>query len=336
MSRTGLSGNLSASSSSVAAWAAERIAEVSQYFLGNDEAIELCLAALLCRGHVLVEDLPGVGKTVLARTIARSVGGRFRQIQCTPDLLPSDILGVTVYHQASGSFRFREGPIVTNILLVDEINRATPRTQSALLEAMAEGQVSVESRTLILPSPFFLIATQSPLESEGTFPLPEVQKDRFFVTLRLGYPERSEERRIISDWQSSSPGAWKEQTDGESRRLKERIEELQQQVAAVHVSEGIKDYILALVGATRRDPRLLLGVSPRGSLALFKGGQALAAIAGRDWVIPEDVKKMAPPVLVGRVQVRPEHSARGVTARGVVEGLLSSVAVPGYDQGERS
>lgn len=318
----------------VSAWAAARIAEVSKHFLGNDSAIELCLAAFLCRGHVLVQDLPGVGKTVLARAIAASLGGMFRQIQCTPDLLPSDILGVSVYHQATGRFRFREGPIMTNTLLVDEVNRATPRTQSALLEAMAEGQVSIESRTLKLPSPFYVIATQSPLESEGTFPLPEVQKDRFFFTLRLGYPGRDEERRIIADWGPSISGEPGMRSDREEPMGS--LEELQARVATVYASEGIKDYILALVGATRRDPRLALGVSPRGSLALFKGGQAVAAIAGREWVVPEDVKRVAVPALVGRIQIRPEQSARGLTAERVVEELLSTVAVPGYEQGGRS
>lgn len=309
----------------VGSWAEIRIGEVSHGYFGNRRSVELCLAALLCRGHVLIEDLPGVGKTLLARSLAISVGGRFRQIQCTPDLLPTDILGVSVYHASSGSFQFREGPIMTNTLLVDEINRATPRTQSALLEAMAEGQISIESRTVRLPSPFFLIATQSPLESEGTFPLPEVQKDRFFLSLKLGYPDRSDEARILADWSEAElPN-----DEGEQGRIAS-VSQMQQLVTEVFVSEGIKDYILALVAQTRRDPRLVVGVSPRGSLALFKGSQAIAAIAGRDWVSPEDVRALVGPVLLGRLLVRPEQAARGMTPETVVEELLSTVEVPGY------
>ena len=305
-------------------WAHELAERVGTRYFGNREAVELCLIALLCRGHVLIEDMPGTGKTVLARTLATAVGGRFRQIQCTPDLLPADILGVSIFHQATGAFRFREGPIMTNTLLVDEINRATPRTQSALLEAMAEGQVSVESQTRKLPSPFFLIATQSPLESEGTFPLPEVQKDRFFLTLRLGYPARDDEARIIADWTSS------EAPEAEDTSATERAEEMQDLVTKVFVSEEIKEYILAIVRKTREEHRLVIGVSPRGSLALFKGAQAAAAVAGRAWVAPEDVKRIASPVLVGRMIVRPEHAARGLTPSDIVDEILSAVDVPGY------
>jgi MoxR-like ATPase len=214
---------------------------------------------------------------------------------------------------------------MTNTLLVDEINRATPRTQSALLEAMAEGQISIESRTVRLPSPFFLIATQSPLESEGTFPLPEVQKDRFFLSLKLGYPDRSDEARILADWSEAElPN-----DEGEQGRIAS-VSQMQQLVTEVFVSESIKDYILALVAQTRRDPRLVVGVSPRGSLALFKGSQAIAAIAGRDWVSPEDVRALVGPVLLGRLLVRPEQAARGMTPETVVEELLSTVEVPGY------
>ncbi|HUX22081.1 MAG TPA: MoxR family ATPase [Spirochaetia bacterium] len=310
----------------VGLWSENRIAEVSRAYYGNRKSVELCLAALLCRGHVLIEDLPGVGKTLLARSLAAAVGGRFRQIQCTPDLLPSDILGVSVYHPSTGSFRFREGPVMTNTLLVDEINRATPRTQSALLEAMAEGQISIESRTVKLPSPFFLIATQSPLESEGTFPLPEVQKDRFFLSLKLGYPDRFDEARILADWSEA-----KLPDDEGKQESALAVSEMQELVTEVFVSEGIKDYVLALIAQTRRDPRLVVGVSPRGSLALFKGSQAIAAIAGRDWVSPEDVRVLVSPVLLGRLLIRPEQAARGVTPKTIVEELLSTVEVPGYD-----
>ncbi len=307
-------------------WAHELTERVGVRYLGNREAVELCVIALLCRGHVLIEDMPGTGKTVLARTLATAVGGRFRQVQCTPDLLPADILGVSIFHPASGAFRFREGPIMTNTLLVDEINRATPRTQSALLEAMAEGQVSIESQTRKLPSPFFLIATQSPLESEGTFPLPEVQKDRFFLTLHLGYPDRVDEAQIIADW-SVTKTSQDEDAAGAAQ-----VGQMQDLITKVFVSEEIKGYILAIVRKTREDRRLVVGVSPRGSLALFKGSQAAAAIVGRSWVAPEDVKRIASPILVGRMIVRPEHAARGLSPSDIVEEILSSVDVPGYQE----
>lgn len=309
----------------VAAWAGRYIDEISKRFLGKRETIELCMAALLCRGHILLEDVPGVGKTVLAHSLADSIGGRFRRIQCTPDLLPADILGVSVFHQSSGDFRFREGPIMTNTLLVDEINRATPRTQSALLEAMAEGQVSVESKTIRLPSPFFLVATQSPLESEGTFPLPEVQKDRFFLSLTLGYPDRLNEERIIADDGTGAAPSLEERASDPELPL------MQQLAAEVYVSDAVRDYLLAIVGRTREDRRLAVGVSPRGSLALYKGSQALAAMDGRSWVAPEDVKRIALPVLGARILLKPEFAARGASPASVVEELLSAVAVPGYD-----
>lgn len=312
----------------VAAWARRHVDQISTRFLGDRATIELCLAALLCRGHVLIEDVPGVGKTALAHALAASIGGRFRRVQCTPDLLPGDILGVSIFHPASGSFRFREGPIMTNTLLVDEINRATPRTQSALLEAMAEGQVSVESRTVRLPSPFFLVATQSPLESEGTFPLPEVQKDRFFLSLTLGYPKRVDEELIMAgDWETSSTTLESESEEASDSELAG----MQEQVARTYVSDTLRDYVLAIVARTREDRRLVVGVSPRGSLALYKGSQALAAMSAREWVAPEDVKRIASPVLAARILVKPEYAARGLTPAMIVEELLSTVAVPGYD-----
>lgn len=308
----------------VSTWAGRAIESISSSFYGSSTAIELALCTLLCRGHLLIEDVPGVGKTILARALSQFVGGAFRQIQCTPDLLPADILGVSIFHQASGSFRFREGPIMTNTLLVDEINRATPRTQSALLEAMAEGQVSVESTTMKLPDPFFLIATQSPLESEGTFPLPEVQKDRFFLSLALGYPTREDELRIMAD------------PPGDGSRAAEaplgQIASLQQAVTSVYVAEELKDYIVELVTRTRNEPRLAIGVSPRGSLALFKGCQALAAVRGRDYVVPEDIKDIAAPVLSNRILFKPETAARGTTPANYILELLSGVPVPGYER----
>jgi MoxR-like ATPase len=269
--------------------------------------------------------VPGVGKTILARAIARSIRGDLKQIQCTPDLLPADVLGVSVFNPKTQEFDFHPGPVITNILLVDEINRATPRTQSALLEAMAEGQVSVEGRSLALPNPFFLIATESPAESEGTFPLPEVQKDRFFLCLTVGYPGASSERRIItSQKQLEHPiVSITPVTDVQT------LLEMQARVIEVHVDEGLRRYILAIVAVSRTDSRLVLGVSPRGSLALFRGAQAMAAIRGRDYVVPEDIKDMALPVLRKRILLKSEHVSRGLTDVTVIREMLEKVAVPG-------
>jgi MoxR-like ATPase len=309
----------------VSNWVREVRQSVEKAFFGKQEAVDTVLAALLCRGHVLIEDVPGVGKTVLARAIALSIRGEFRQIQCTPDLLPADVLGVAIYNPKTEEFDFRQGPVITNMLLVDEINRATPRTQSALLEAMAEGQVSVEGRSIPLPNPFFLIATESPAESEGTFPLPEVQKDRFFLSITIGYPEGTAERRIMTS----------------RRRLRhplaeitpvsdvESLVEMQRKVIEVHVEPSLQKYILSIVGLSRADNRLLLGVSPRGSLALFRGSQAMAAMRGRRYVVPEDIKDICIPVLRKRILLKSEHSARGLTEVEVVRQMLEKVAVPG-------
>ena len=310
-------------------WAATVTDAVGSVFFGKPEHIERFLVAILCRGHVLIEDVPGVGKTLLARAIARALGGEFSHIQCTPDLLPSDVLGVSIYNQKTGQFSFRQGPVVTNVLLVDEINRATPRTQSALLEAMAEGQVSVEGRSIKLPSPFFLMATQSPTESEGTFPLPEVQKDRFFLSFNLGYPDRESESRIMLS------------QSGETRPIEamepvcdpETVVRMQEAILAVHVDERIKDYIMGIISRTRADSRLTLGVSPRGSLALYRGSQALAALRGRDYVVPEDAKEIAEPILSKRILIRTEHSAKGLTEAMVIGETLASIEVPGYQDG---
>jgi MoxR-like ATPase len=305
-------------------WASDIKASVKTAFHGGEGTVETLLVALLCRGHVLIEDVPGVGKTVLARAVAACVGGRFSQVQCTPDLLPADVLGVSVFNQATGDFEFREGPVMTNVLLVDEISRATPRTQSALLEAMAEGQVSVEGRSLPLPDPFLLIATESPVESEGTFPLPEVQKDRFFLSMRLGYPDPGAELAIMTAQRASqSPLA----------ALKpcvpiEELVEMQKQVLTVHVSPLLRRYILALVTRTRTDARLILGVSPRGSLALHKGAQALAAIRGRDFAVAEDVRDLAVPILRKRMIVKEDASTRGMKEDDFVRELLDKVPVP--------
>jgi MoxR-like ATPase len=305
-------------------WASDFTRSVKTVFQGQEKIVETLLVGLLCRGHVLIEDVPGVGKTVLAKAVAACIGGRFSQVQCTPDLLPADVLGVSIFNQATGEFEFREGPVMTNVLLVDEISRATPRTQSALLEAMAEGQVSVEGRSLPLPDPFLLIATESPVESEGTFPLPEVQKDRFFLSMRLGYPDHASELAIMAGQREArSPLA--------ALRPIVSIEdliEMQRQTLAIHVSPLLRRYILSLVTRTRTDPKLSLGVSPRGSLALFKGGQALAAIRGRDYVVAEDIRDLAIPVLRKRMILREDASTRGFREDDIVKGLLDSVPVP--------
>lgn len=294
---------------------------VGSVVIGKEPTIGKLLVSLLARGHVLIEDLPGTGKTLLARAVAASVGGAFRQIQCTPDLLPADVLGVSVFNQKTERFEFREGPIMTNVLLVDEINRATPRTQSALLEAMAEGQVTVEGRSITLPSPFFLIATESPAESEGTFPLPEVQKDRFFLSVSIGYPSAEAELRVMGDHGMSAAGLAAVTNADETA-------EAQRAVVDVEMSMHVQRYILAIIGRTRNDDRLSLPVSPRGSLALFKGAQALAAIRGRDFAIPEDVRDIAPDILRKRMLIKPEHSAKGLTEDGAIASILDSVDVP--------
>jgi MoxR-like ATPase len=297
-------------------------------FFGKPEHIERVLVAILCRGHVLIEDVPGVGKTLLARAVARVLGGQYSQIQCTPDLLPSDVLGVSVYNPKTGEFNFRQGPVITNVLLVDEINRATPRTQSALLEAMAEGQVSVEGRSIPLPNPFFLMATQSPTESEGTFPLPEVQKDRFFLSFSLGYPDRDAESRIML----SQAKEMRPIEELEAISDPETVVRMQQGILDVHIDERIKDYIMQIIKHTRDDNRLTLGVSPRGSLALYRGAQALAALRGRDYVVPEDVKEVAYPILSKRILIKTEQSAKGLTEERVVDGILGRLEVPGYQE----
>ncbi len=309
-------------------WSEEITKNVEKVVYGKIDIIEKILVAILCRGHVLIEDVPGVAKTIVARAIARSLGGDFKQIQCTPDLLPSDVLGVSIFNPKTQEFNFKQGPVVTNVLLVDEINRATPRTQSALLEAMAEGQVSVEGKSITLPDPFFLIATQSPTESEGTFPLPEVQKDRFFLSLNIGYPDRDSEKNVMLDQRRDTrPLDSLQAVTGV-----DSVREMQQQILQVNVEEGIKDYILKIIHSTRGDDRLMLGVSPRGSLALYKGAQATAAIRGRDYVVPEDVKDIAYPVLAKRVLIKSEFTAKGLKELEVISSILDSIEVPGYQE----
>jgi MoxR-like ATPase len=300
---------------------------VEQVIVGKRQVIELFLVALLCEGHVLLEDVPGTGKTMLARSVAISLGGTFKRLQCTPDLLPNDITGISVFNQQSGQFEFRPGPVFVNILLADEINRATPRTQSALLEAMQEQQVTIDGVTRPLPRPFLVVATQNPIEYEGTFPLPEAQLDRFLMRLSMGYPSPEDERLILTHLRrehpilSLTPVSFKDKVtqDGLARLLS-----LQRLVWEVHIDESLQDYIVRLVAATRQHPGLALGASPRASLALFKTSQAFAALRGRDHVIPDDIQYLAPTTLTHRLIVRPEAQLRGHTASRIVQEIIES------------
>lgn len=299
------------------------ITNVERVIVGKRPAIELVLIALLCEGHVLIEDAPGTGKTMLARAFAITTALEFKRLQCTPDLLPNDVTGVSVFNQKKREFEFRPGPAFSNILLADEINRATPRTQSALLEAMGEGQVTVDGVTHPLPRPFLVLATQNPIEFEGTFPLPEAQMDRFLMRLSIGYPDFADEDAMMQMQQLAHPiEALEQVVDGEG------MPELQQQVRQVHVVESVRRYILNLVHATRDHPALALGASPRGSLALFRSAQALAALRGRDFVIPDDIKYVAVACLAHRMVMNPENALSGETTAGMVRQLLKQVEVP--------
>jgi MoxR-like ATPase len=295
------------------------IENVEQVIVGKRQAIEFLLVAMLCEGHVLLEDVPGSGKTMLARSIATSLGILFKRIQCTPDLLPNDITGVSIFNQKSGEFEFRPGPIFVNVLLADEINRATPRTQAALLEAMQEQQVTVDGITHDLPRPFLVLATQNPVEYEGTFPLPEAQLDRFLMRLSLGYPARQDERRILTNlWREHPITKLGQVVDGGD------ILSLQKRIWDVHVDDTLQEYVVALAEATRTHPDLALGASPRGSLALFKSAQAYAAIRGRDYVLPEDIKTLVPLTLAHRLILKPEAELRGRTSLTILEDVLEN------------
>jgi MoxR-like ATPase len=302
------------------------INHVEQVIIGKRQAIELVLIALLCEGHVLIEDAPGTGKTMLARAVAKTTGLEFKRLQCTPDLLPNDVTGVSIFNPKTREFEFRRGPVFSNILLADEINRATPRTQSALLEAMGEGQVTVDGVTYTLARPFLLLATQNPIEFEGTFPLPEAQMDRFLLRINLGYPDLTSEDAMMQIQQLAHPiDTLQQAVDGSS------LTELQQKVRQVHVVESVRRYILNLVNSTRAHTALSLGASPRGSLALFRTAQAHAALQGRDYIIPDDVKYMAVPCLAHRMMMNPENALSGETTGDVVRELLKKVEVPLVD-----
>jgi MoxR-like ATPase len=309
---------------SIGAWADSIRANVEKVIYGKTDIIEKLLISLLCKGHVLLEDVPGVGKTILARALSQSLGGAFRRIQCTPDLLPADILGVSIYNPKTSTFDFKEGPIVTNILLVDEINRATPRSQSALLEAMTESSISVEGRAVPLPSPFFMIATENPVEFEGTFLLPEAQKDRFFITLRMGYPSSEAEDGIMLAQERLTHPV----TDLKPVADLPLLLEMQERILSVTVDDQVVQYILDLVNETRKDSRLHLGASPRASMALYKGAQAMAAIRGRQEATAADVRELVLPVFLKRISVKSEHLLRGLTEEKIIAEIREKVAAP--------
>ena len=304
---------------------------ISRVIIGKQQAVEQSVIALLCGGHLLIEDVPGVGKTMLARSVARSTGCTFGRIQFTPDLLPSDITGVTIFNQQSGEFEYRPGPIMAQMVLADELNRTTPKTQSALFEAMEEHQVTVDGVTHALPRPAMVLATLNPIEYEGTFPLPEGQLDRFMLRISLGYPSREDEISVVSQQILQHPIDTLEPVVSSGDILG-----LQEIVKQIHTENTITEYAVSLVTATRNHPDADLGASPRGSLALFRTSQALALIRGRDYVLPDDVKEMAIPVLGHRVIVPPSSRMRGVTGRMIVEAALEEVQVSGVRAGHQA
>jgi MoxR-like ATPase len=307
----------------VAGTAKKIIANVEQVIIGKRQQIALGLVAWFCEGHVLLEDVPGVAKTMLARALSRSVGCTFKRIQCTPDLLPTDVTGASVFNQKTTEFEFRPGPIFAQIVLADEINRTTPRTQAALLEAMGEGRVTVDGVTRELTPPFLVVATQNPIDHEGTFPLPEAQLDRFLVRFTLGYPSLEDELHMLDRLQKRHPIEKIEPVVSA-----DELRECQRAVREIHVDEKIRRYITEIVHASREHEDLSLGGSPRASIALFRTSQATAAIRGRNYVQPDDVKRVAPAVLTHRLIVRPESRLRKITAAAVVDDILSEVPVP--------
>jgi len=310
---------------------AERIIDnVSNVIIGKRNEVRLTVLGLLCQGHILIEDVPGVGKTMMARALARSIGATFNRIQFTPDMLPSDVTGVSVFNQVSREFEFRPGPIMSQIVLTDEINRATPKTQSALLEAMEEKQVTVDGHTYPLGDPFLVIATQNPIEYEGTFPLPEAQLDRFMMRIRLGYPTPQEEIAMLDSQQYQHPLYNLQQVVSVDDLLA-----AQQAVRGIYLNPDIKSYIVNLVTMSRQHPDVYLGASPRGALALYRTAQARAAIVGRDFVIPDDVKALVEATLAHRIIVGPNARIKDVSSASIVQHILSMVPVPGATVGAR-
>jgi MoxR-like ATPase len=296
---------------------------ISRVIVGKHDSTELLLVALLADGHVLVEDVPGLGKTLIAKSLAKSIGGSFKRIQFTPDLLPSDITGFNVYNQQTSQFTFQPGPVMSNVLLADEINRTIPRTQSSLLESMEERQVTIDGKTLPLPHPFFVMATQNPIELEGTFPLPEAQLDRFILRVHLGYPSKEEEIIILERFQEHDP-----LLELEAVANPGQLTELQQARKKIRVAAPVKEYIADITRATRSHNTLRFGVSPRGSLGLMRAGQALAALRGRAYVLPDDIKQLAIPVLAHRLILNDEERLRGRSQEDVLEEIIDQVPVP--------
>ncbi|NLG49460.1 MAG: MoxR family ATPase [Chloroflexi bacterium] len=313
----------------VEAFAQAVMDNVERVIVGKRQAIELVMVALFCEGHVLIEDVPGVGKTMLARSVAISLGCTFKRLQCTPDLLPNDVTGVSIYNQKTGEFEFRPGPAFVNILLADEVNRATPRTQSALLESMGEYQVTVDGVTRSLPRPFLVIATQNPVEYEGTFPLPEAQLDRFLMRINLGYPSFDDEQQILLNLRRNHPvESITQVVDGNT------VPALQSDIWDVAVDETVRSYIVHLVRGTREHRDLALGASPRASLGLYKAAQALAAIQGMDYVLSDHVKRLAPFILGHRLIVKPESALRGNNASRILQSLLADTKLDIGEVGE--
>jgi MoxR-like ATPase len=306
------------------------IDNVEKVIIGKHDVVELTLLALLCQGHILIEDVPGTGKTILARAVARSIGCSFRRIQFTPDMLPSDVTGVSVFNQKTQEFEFRPGPVFAQIVLSDEINRATPKTQSSLLEAMEERQATVDGRTYPMEKPFLVLATQNPIEYEGTFPLPEAQLDRFMLRIRIGYPDKASEIAILGAQQFTHPITTLDQIVSQEELL-----QAQEAVKQIYADNLIKEYIVNLCVATRDHPDVYLGVSPRGSLALYRTSQALAAIRHRDYIIPDDVKFLAEPTLAHRLIISPAARIKNVDPLEVIEDILASIQVPGARVSQR-
>jgi len=302
------------------------VGNLEKVIVGKRQSLDLLVAGLLCQGHILIEDVPGVGKTMLARSLARSLDCVFNRIQFTPDMLPSDVTGVSIYNQKKDEFEFRPGPIIGQIILADEINRATPKTQAALLEAMEERQVTVDGVTHILPRPFMVLATQNPIEHEGTFPLPEAQLDRFMLRLRLGYPSQADEIRVLGDQQLQHPLETLSSVVGV-----EEVLQVMGEVKRVFLSQAIKRYIVELTSRTRQSDDVYLGASPRGSIFLARAGQARAALVGRDYVLPDDIKDMAIPILAHRIIVSPAARLRELSSDRIVEEILHKTSVPGGD-----
>ena len=299
------------------------IENISRVIVGKKQTIELLLVALMAEGHVLLEDVPGVAKTLLAKSLAKSIGGSFDRVQFTPDLMPSDITGFNVYDQHSASFSFRPGPVITNVLLADEINRTIPRTQSSLLECMEERQVTVDGETHQLPNPFFVMATQNPIELEGTFPLPEAQLDRFLLKCSLGYPDKQEEFQVLSRFQ---------QTDPLQKLVSvvtlEDVSRMQRDRRNIIISDPVRQYIVDIVWATRDHSAVQYGASPRGSLGLMRAGQALAALRGRDYTLPDDIKLLAIPALAHRIILKEQNRLRGESSEQLLEGIIDRIPVP--------